>query len=726
MCIMRSTWIVIMLISLVLLFTHCATVGLTVDKTASMSEVQIGDEFNIQITVHGFDQKVTETIPFDVVLLIDMSASMAGEKFQASKDAAIAFITLAQNSGVTIPIGLATFGEDAPLVSALTNNYSGLINSINNLPDPDEPETRFEEAMRRANITLQPGTNAVRAAILLTDGCPFPDEPAQVNAISNIYIPEAQINSFRYYTVRIGNSPCTALLQMIASSTNGDFWPAPSSSALISIFGDLFEEMAHTIVSGQIELIEIVNIDNLEIIGPFEVDNALPMPDNSTLNTFYSTGNINIPMGELRSNRLHTIAFGVRAKSCLPPEAIEDFTTFHPNLSGSQVEYILGTVPSVIPLPDVEIKCWKDPDLDIKKDFDPESNIVTITLTSKYVETTDEDKIIRNISVLEYPSIHYQYIANTATPQPDAFIPDMGTDLLYWHIDELLPQEQRVFTFNVEQRAYVPRDGTPLRLDAVKSPEGVDAIVKYTPPGGNERIKRIPQKEVTAYLLENIPAGRPDLGIIQPFDNNELFTLGLGPYDPITDPLMPSDGPATAANWPTMVNLLSRWETISIWIDAFDGNGYVNNWSRNNGQNIQNHIHHVILDPLQPNIWKYIDGQGDLFKLSDDNRVYVEVYNSGEGASVAINDGIALYAKNYTNYSWDLIGTNNLPVINPSTEELIKFELSSNTLLDSHLEQFGQSSWNVWTAEFRFEIQISQNEKHTNNNVSTEKVFVVQ
>ena len=95
-------------------------------------------------------------------------------------------------------------------------------------------------------------------------------------------------------------------------------------------------------------------------------------------------------------------------------------------------------------------------------------------------------------------------------------------------------------------------------------------------------------------------------------------------------------------------NFLSRWETKSIWVDASYGNGYVLDWSRNNGLNIQNHINHVKLDAIEPVYWSHIEGQGDLFKQSSDNRVYVQVRNLGEGASIEMNNGISLYVKNYS------------------------------------------------------------------------------
>jgi uncharacterized protein YegL len=720
-----------------------AVTGLTVDKNTSLNEVQVGDEYSVQITVHGFNRQVFQTVPFDAVLLLDKSGTMHGAPFQSAKDAAVAFVQLAQSSGANINIAVATFGEGSSVINNLSTNYTTIINNINNLSDADDEETNIERAMGTANNILHSGLCAVRVAILLTDGRPEPDENAQVLVINNTHIPEAQLNAFRYYTIGLGQNIDYALLAWIASSTNGDFNIAESSpdddgvldSSLATIYTNLFSTVAHTVVAGQIVLQERVDTSALEIIpDSFEIDNDLPMPSTEDLDFFYSTGEIDIPMGELRSNRLHTIAFMVRNKSCLPVDSPEEFTIIQPNLNTSNVSYLLGSVPTTLPLPPIELTCWKDPDLDIRKLYDSNTNTVTLRLESRFVATTGVDKNIYDISIYEYPSIQYQYIDGSAVPAPDAFIPGPATDLLHWHIDVLHPQEVREFNFRVEQRAYVPRDVNPLHLNAVKDPDGAFSSISYTPAGGARKHVGLPQLYITAYMLDNVLAGRPNLYIDQAFNLEELATLGLTPYDPATDPNMPSGGPAAFAisadgmtfysNWPPLGNFLKRWESQHIWVDSLTGNGFVSDWSRDNAPHIQSHIDHVKVDPLLTNIWKFIEGQGDLFNQNDVNRIYVQIVNNGQGTSTAITDGIALFIKNYNTNAWDLIQSEDLPAI--TSRDRIFFELPSGTLQDDHLQQFGPATWNVWTAEFRVEVSVNPNERHTNNNISSERIFVIK
>ncbi len=700
--------------------------GLTVDKTATMDEVQFGDEFNIQITIHGYDDYVPEFIPFDVCLLIDKSASMDGDPFVRAKEAAIQFVDLAESSNSDIRISVVTFGEGTSILNGLSTNYLSIRNNINNLSSANDNETHFHRAMETANNILVSGSSAVRIAILLTDGCPTPNESVQVQNINDVHIPFAQTNSLRYYTIGLGNTGCSALLQLIASSTNGEYRSTNNPNDLNDIYEGLFDVSAHTIVSGQIILKERVDLNVVEIVpGTFEVDNDLQMPSASQLSNFYSTGSIDISMGELRSNKLHTVSFRVKTKSCLPIDAEIDFLMIHPNLENAKVEYILGIVPSIVFLPDVEIKCWKDPGFSIRKEYDPEQNVIAIKLISRYVATTSEDRIIHDIDIREFLSMQFQYIQNTADPALDAFVSGGTTDMLYWHVDELAPQEEITLQFNVEQIAYLPRDGNPLKIQAEKYPEGADPKVNYLAPDGIYKSQRIPQVEVTAYILPSLPSGRPDLGISCPFNANEVFEFGLEPYDPASDPNMATGGPITSSNWPLLDNFLAIWETEDIWIDNIS-NGYVADWDRDNAIAIQNDIDHVKVDVMLPHLWSYIIGQGDLYKNSEENRLYGKIYSRGEGPSISITDGVHLYVKNFVSDSWDLLSTIDLPVMDPNTNKLIMFQIPPNSLQNDHLNEFGEPSWNAYTSEFKLEILVNSSEKHTNNNISSEKVFVAQ
>lgn len=703
--------------------------GLTVDKSASVDEVQTGDEFRVEVTVHGFSQEVPTVVPFDAVLVIDKSGSLSSSDYSNAKQAAKTFVNHAENASAGIPgsinIGVVVFGEGASTINGLSSDYPAIRDNIDNLPDANDSETRIDAAMAAANNVLSSGSNAVRIAMLFSDGAPVPDENAQTAAISDIHIPYAQQNSFRYYTIGLGGAVNTALMRFIASATGGEYTNVSSSLELIVLYGNIFNEVAHTIYAGQIVLEEKVDLNVVEIIpGSFEVDVGLPSPSVGALDNFVTTGDITIPMGELPSGKLHAISFRVKSRECLSVTAPQEFTFIQPNKATASLSYVLGSIPTTLPLPTVEIKCWRSPFLQVRKTYDPMTSEVSIWLKSNYVATTSEDRTIRDIEIWEYPSIHFQCEPASVNPAADKFIPGAKTDLLYWEIPALDPQEERTLRFRVTQRAYMPRDGTPLRVDAVKGPEGVDARIRYTLPDGTTPGPRLPQEHVLAYFLDNVPGYRPDLGVIAAFDGGELGTLGLAPYDPVTAGNIPAGGPS--ANWPLSTNELQRWESRSIWVDSEEGNGFVTDWDRNNAAHVISRIDNVRTDALNPSIWKLIIGQGDMFYQNKVNRVYVNIYNSGKGPSDMLAGGVTLLAHNSTTGNWDALGSTDIDPVPPSETALKWIELVPNTLADAYLTPFGPAAWNTWTAELKIEIAVSADEKHTNNNAGTERVFVVK
>lgn len=701
--------------------------GLIVEKFATLPEVQPGDEFSVHITINGYSLTVPEVIPFDAVLIIDRSGSMQGQPYSSAKQAATNFVNLSETASTSasaigqIRVGIVAFGDNASVIRGLTSDYAMLRQDISNLPSPGGL-TNIQQAMELAHTILQGGTSAVRIAILLTDGRPAPNSNAQSLVIAGTLVPEAQQNSYRYYTIGLGPDADNALLLLIANATGGEYHAAPQPAGLQGIYSVVFNHVAHTVLAGQIVLQERLNTSVVEFIpNSFAVDPDLSMPSLADLTTFRNTGAIDIPMGELPSNRLHTISFRVQTKNCLEVDAPQEFTTIYPDQSTAKAVYILGQVPAEEFLPVVGLKCYPPGALRIEKTFDRVTKEVTIKLKSNFVATTAVDKTIRDINVYEYPSIHYQYESGTATPAPDRVIPAGNVDLLYWHIPTLAPQQEQILKFNVQTRAYIPRDGTPLHVDAQKARDGIDASIDYLLPDGTTQRARLPQVQVVVYILETVSGGRPDLFVTPGFDIDELATLGLNPYDPVTDPSIPIGGPASA--WPLSTNVLRRWESPYIWIDSEASNGFVSNW--NDAQDVQSHIDNAVFDPLLPTNLRRIAAQGDLFSQGAVNRVYVLIDNTGLGDSVAIVDGIELYALNNTSGIWDLLETQNLPIILGNTTGRIMIELPASALQSAYLTQFGPQAWNVWTAELRVDIAISADEKHTNNNSSTERVEVV-
>jgi len=108
--------------------------------------------------------------PFDVVLALDASTSMAGEKIARSLEAARSFVELLPMPPVRA--GVVAFNDTAQIVRPLTLDTAAVIRALEDLP-VDEG-TRIDRAIEAGVAALVGGGNADPARqpvlVLLTDG----------------------------------------------------------------------------------------------------------------------------------------------------------------------------------------------------------------------------------------------------------------------------------------------------------------------------------------------------------------------------------------------------------------------------------------------------------------------------------------------------------------------------------------------------------------------------
>src|SRR4030095_9524574 len=102
-----------------------------------------------------------------IVLVIDRSGSMSGEKIQLAKEASIAAVELLTDRDYA---GVIAFDSEPYIVSEIqpASNKSGIIASIERIEESGG--TAMYEPMVRAHEQLQQVTAALKHCIVLTDG----------------------------------------------------------------------------------------------------------------------------------------------------------------------------------------------------------------------------------------------------------------------------------------------------------------------------------------------------------------------------------------------------------------------------------------------------------------------------------------------------------------------------------------------------------------------------
>jgi hypothetical protein len=735
--------------------------GLTADLTYDVDLVQPGDTIKASIVVHGYSEPSLTTVPFDVMLAIDMSGSM---EFSDPHDlrlfAAEYFLDLCrQNSptmGGDIRAGVIGFRALARLEQDLTHDYDlllgpeGVVATMHN--QSLGMATNIADAMVMALDRLQyspqgNAENATRVVILLTDGNPEPDPAGQAASIADSLV-IAYTENIRVYTIGLsGNAYCNPNL---SGFTGGLSFCNVTAADLEAIFGEIFDHASHEISTANIRLRVELDTDAVHYAGGLQVPDDLFYPDDEAMTTFANQGRIEIRLGQLSILEDAAVSFNLGTNECLPVDSplktIEIWPLGRP--SQATVTYSYGANQLMHRVAEESITCQRLDPLQVKKEFDPASNTVKISLRNGYMprsDIPDYQRTFTDIHVCEYLGKYYQYPHNPGTQPldpknaPRIFIPRYNEDFLYWHINTLGPEQTRTFTFRVNPRAWKPRDiGKLLHIDHAIIKEHDDDVdlsvpgdsrVYYTLPlpygTGEREEKEIPQCWHLPALLPDLSevGGRSDLYITPPLSVSEFFDRSMDLTELVDRSRIAWYGP-----WPLSFNVFEYQESPDIFIDS-EANGYVADWSRQEA--IQPHLDNAVFYTDGSGLSKVI-GQGDRLKIDTGNRIYFNTHNIGTTAATINAEASIL--KRYTGNmqpvypEWIALGNVVVGPTVPASESAWHYiEIPAGTVQeDDHTGVFG--TWLTVEhrdATIRIEISPAPNEAHTNNNAATEKLFVL-
>lgn len=148
------------------------------NKSIVKTDGIVGDEYTLHLTASGdsTSSTVTTATPADIVLVMDKSGSMEGERDSNAKKAANALagkLLTSQNSALPesqrVRMAVVTFSTEASLKQKFTTNVSEINNAVRGNPDGG---TNWEAALKQAN-DMQGGRRGVKKHIIfLSDGNP--------------------------------------------------------------------------------------------------------------------------------------------------------------------------------------------------------------------------------------------------------------------------------------------------------------------------------------------------------------------------------------------------------------------------------------------------------------------------------------------------------------------------------------------------------------------------
>jgi Mg-chelatase subunit ChlD len=173
---------------------------------------------------------VDEETGIAVLLLLDISGSMAGEPLEQAKSAATSFVEQLLAPDIA---AVATFAGVAPDGAAFVSDGNALVETIAALSAEQETGTALYDAVVNGLAIASEAPTARRAVVLLTDG----RDSGAVSQQTRISALQAAASSgLPVYTIGLGMDADGGFLRSLAQDSGGAFYEAPTAADVPAIF----------------------------------------------------------------------------------------------------------------------------------------------------------------------------------------------------------------------------------------------------------------------------------------------------------------------------------------------------------------------------------------------------------------------------------------------------------------------------------------------------------
>ncbi len=628
----------------------------SVDKWVSPPTAEAGDPVTVLITVEGCSGQVSTPIPFDGVLLIDMSNSMDDDPPYSDPndlrlDAAISFVNCV---AADTKLAIVTFSTGANLVQAMTSDRTLLVSKLDGLRGQADGSTNMYDGMALAQQHLIASSTGQRERfiILLADG---KDNSGHSDSEFLTLINNAADNEIHYFTIALGSEADLFTLITIATMTDGEWFTSTDASELQGLYDTICALAGSVAKTRQIQLHEKLSAG--VAVVPGSVTSDIPLTA-SQISQFESSGQVVGNIGTLGSSESRLLQFEITA-DCLTPDSEQESVEVAIDHAASKVTYIFGVNEGEVPVPEESFVCTRPGDLRVNKEYDFVDSKLYITLESRYLPGSGNN-IIKDIDVFERPSIWFQADRTTASPPLSYLFPGGQNDTLVWEIAELGPGEVKTLSVNLNPMVCSANYNPPIPVNATKATGGDPGRILYVRPDGTRGQIVMPFEMGSLSAVESCD-GRPDLVVVPAYTFNEYRT--------------------PPAILPRQV--LFNHETPWIWVDTDVGNGMWNGVSENVGDFIRGaELASPNTVPVDRRI--SVKGNGDFFHINSKNRIYVKVANVGDKQTQFMDPGAKLLVFNHTTLHWDLLRAEPLQALDLNDEKLLVFELVPNQIQPEH------------------------------------------
>lgn len=217
------------------------------EKTAQPARVRVGEAVTVTLSVDG--DCPAETLPLDVVLVIDRSGSMLGPKLAAAKAAAIAFTE--EMDFRRVQLAMVTFSTSATVVQQLTADPHAVVRAVASLEATGYTDIGAGIRTAAGELASTRGrAGAQKVIVLMTDGRPSTDTTLAEAAA-------ARAAGVTLYTIGLGSDLDAALLRLVAGADDR-YFDAPSEAGLSRVFTRIARRLVTGVLLRAIEVTDVI------------------------------------------------------------------------------------------------------------------------------------------------------------------------------------------------------------------------------------------------------------------------------------------------------------------------------------------------------------------------------------------------------------------------------------------------------------------------------------
>lgn len=236
------------------------------NKTAAPTELVLGEQTQVTLTLGGSCPFIAEKA--DIVLVVDRSASMAGEKIAAAREAVVNFVL-----GMELPrdqVALVSFESTPRIEAPLSHDGAPVISKAQALAESGGTNiaAAIDTAIGVLHASSRWGDPTVKPIIvLMTDGIPFNNSRMTTLAAAD----RARYDGITTFTIGLGGDVDPLLLRIVASAV-AFYYDAPSAADLGAVYAQIARRISASLLLKAGTIIRDVVPDNME----YQVGSAVP------------------------------------------------------------------------------------------------------------------------------------------------------------------------------------------------------------------------------------------------------------------------------------------------------------------------------------------------------------------------------------------------------------------------------------------------------------------